>query len=94
MQIADLVQEDRSAIGEFELSFASRYSSRKRALFVPEQFAFENTLRETAGVHRNHRADRAPRHGVKGARDHLFASPRFSSDKHIRIGRTDARDQL
>jgi hypothetical protein len=39
--IANLVQEQRSAIGIFECSFAIRHGVGKRTLDVPKQFAFD-----------------------------------------------------
>ena len=92
--VADLVQEERAAIGRHEMTIAVRHRSRERALLVPEELALEQVgghggavlgqeaLRSTRGLF------------VQGARHELLARARFAVDEDGHVGRRDARDQV
>src|ERR1035441_10263563 len=43
--VADLIQEQRAAVGCFEPAYALRHRSRERASLVPEKLAFEQLSR-------------------------------------------------
>ena len=42
VQIADFIEEDRAAVGQFELASARGDGAGERALLVAEQLAFES----------------------------------------------------
>ncbi len=50
--LADLVQEKSSAVRALEKPLPLRHRARERSSLVPEELAFENTLRERAAIHR------------------------------------------
>jgi len=55
--VADLVQEERAVLGVLEAAAAHLVGAREGALLVPEEFAFEDALREGGAVE----ADERPR---------------------------------
>src|SRR5262249_10913637 len=55
-QVGDLVEEDRAAVGNLELSGARFDGAGKRAAFVSEQLAFGEVGRDGRAVDAHHRA--------------------------------------
>jgi hypothetical protein len=53
--VADLVEEQRAAVGLFEAAAAQRVGAGERALLVAEQLRFEQLLRNRRGVQRDER---------------------------------------
>ena len=53
--VGDLVEKQRSAIGELEAAHAVDLGVGERAADMAEQFALENAFGESARVHRDHR---------------------------------------
>src|SRR6185503_18741342 len=51
--LADLVEEDRSAVAELELAHLHADRARKSALFVPEELALEQLRRKRAAIDRD-----------------------------------------
>src|SRR5208282_4410692 len=58
--VADLVEKNRAAFGDFKFAFLAVLRSGEGAFLVPEEFAFEQRLSQSAAV--NHHQ------GVKSAR--------------------------
>src|SRR5437899_11673668 len=83
--LADLVQEDRPAVGELEAADALRDGAGKGALLVAEQLALEQSRRDRGAVqlHERLRASRAQ--VVDRARDQLLPGPCLAVDQHRRI---------
>src|SRR5690625_5444389 len=54
-QIADLVQENRSAVGRLEKTLFIRRSSRKGAFLMAEQLAFKQVVGQTPTEERHER---------------------------------------
>src|SRR5581483_12074324 len=61
-QLADLVEEERAAVGQLEAADAPRVGPREGALLVPEQLALDERRRERGAVALDERAvpPRAP----------------------------------
>ena len=81
--VANFVQEKRATIGLFEDTFFGPHRSGKRALFVAEQFGFEQALRERAAIHGNKGS------GLVGmlmqcTGNALLADTGFTGDQHRR----------
>ena len=58
--LADLVQQNGAAVGQFEAPAAARHRARERAPFVAEQFALQQRLGKRRAVHL-HELRRPPR---------------------------------
>ena len=58
-ELADLVQEDRAAVGELELPEPARRGAREGALLVAEELALEQRVRNRRAVDRDERPRRA-----------------------------------
>ena len=54
-QVADFVEEDRAAVGQFELAHARLLGVGKSAAFVAEEFAFQQRFRQRRAVHLDER---------------------------------------
>ncbi len=90
--ITDLIEEDRSAICQFESAHAIDAGIRECSLDVAEELALENSLRQGAGIHCNQRAGRTPGESMERLRDHFLTTAMLASDQDVRIGRADTRD--
>ena len=53
--VADLIEENRSAFGDFELAFLAVLRAGERAFFVTEEFALEQCLGQSAAVNDDQR---------------------------------------
>ena len=86
---ADLIEEDRAAIGFGEQTTLLPDRAGERAAFVTEQFGLEQVFRKGAAVDRHEFA--APAGVVmKGPRDQLLACARLARDQHRRRRPGDA----
>src|SRR4051812_820597 len=94
VDVADLVQEQRAAVGELESSFLARLGTRERALFVAEQLGLYQALGQRRAAHLDERLLRAQRPVVDRVRDQLLAGPRLAADQHGGIGAGDLRHLL
>ena len=74
-QLADLVEEDRSAVGRLEQPALLGDGAGERASLVPEQLALEQRLRERRAVQTEERLVGARRLTVHGFGEHLLADP-------------------
>jgi hypothetical protein len=89
-QLADLVQEERAALGERDAAAPAARRARERAAHVAEQLALQQRLGDGAAVHRDERARGARRAAVDEAREHLLAGARLALQQHRRVARRDA----
>src|SRR6185436_7362276 len=87
--ISDFIEEDRAAVGDFEIPFSRRDSAGKRATNMAEEFRFEQFGRKIRGVHGDERLVRAQALVMNRARDQLFAGAALSGDQHGASGRRD-----
>src|SRR5436190_6564639 len=75
---ADLVQEQRSAVGELEPTRAVLVRSGERATHMAEKLALEELLRNRRAVHLHERTVRAIAPGVNCSRHEFFPHARFA----------------
>ena len=92
--VGDLVEKQRTAVGELETADAVRLGVGEGALDVAEQLAFEDPFRQAAGVHGHEPPARPARHGVNGLRNGALAGAVLAGDEDVGFRRSDARDQL
>ncbi len=87
--IGNLIEEKRAAVGQLKTADAVRTGVGEGALYVPEDFAFEGSLRQAAGIHGDERLASAGRGSVQQASDNFFAGAVFAGDEHVSVGRPD-----
>ncbi len=78
---ADLVEEDRAAIGQRELAALAGRRAGERAAHVPEELRLEQGLRNRGAVHLDERHLALRAVIVDRARDHLLAGSGFPRDE-------------
>ena len=85
-QVADLVEEQRAGMGLDELAGVLFGGAGEGALFVAEQDALDEIVRDGAAIDRDERL-RAPLAGaLDGARDQFLADARFAFDQDRDVG--------
>ena len=80
--VADLVQEQRAAIGLLETPATLGGSAGERALFVAEQLGFHQILGDRGHVERDERVPATRAVLVQRLGDALLAGARFAIDQH------------
>src|SRR5580700_7090202 len=90
-QIADLVEEGRATVRQFDQALLSFRSARESALGMPEQLTFEQRSHQGAAVDRYEFA--AWIGGVNGARYYLFAGTALPQQQHRRAGMSEFFDE-
>jgi hypothetical protein len=90
--VADLVEEQGAAVGFLEAARALDVGAGEAALFVAEQFGFDEVARDGAAIDGDAGRGGAAAGGVDGARDHFLAAARRAGDDHGRVGGADLRD--
>ena len=93
-QLADLVEEERAAVGRLEQAGLVVQRAREGALHVAEQLGFEQHLRNRRAVHDHERPVVTLAARVDRARDHLLAGSALAADQHVRLAVGHLRDQL
>ena len=91
--VADLVHEQRAAVGLFELAPSLLDGRGEGAAFVAEEFAFDQFRGDRRAVDLDERSRGAVAFGVQPAGDKLFAGAVFARDQHARFARRDLVDQ-
>ena len=76
LHLADLVEEQRAAVGELEDAACGVVGAGERALLVAEQLALEQRLGDRRAVDRDERERRARAELVDRLRDQLLAGAR------------------
>ena len=92
--LADLVEEQRAAVGELELARLHPVRAGERAALVAEELALEQGRRQGRAVDLDAGARAADRGVVDGARDELLAHSRFAPDENGDVGVGDLLDHL
>ena len=80
--VADLVEEQRAALGLLEATAARGLRAGERAALVTEQLGLEQVLRNRRRVDRDERPRRAGAVPVQRTGDQLLARTRFAGDQH------------
>src|SRR5262245_45661445 len=92
---ADLVQEDRTVVSDFEQAFFGRDGAGERALCMAEEFRFQKLRRDVAAIDRDELSRLGARAGeMDSFRDHLFARARLAGDQDRRTRGRDLLDQV
>ena len=92
--LADLVEEERAAVGHFELALLLRERAGEGAALVAEQLRLQQRLRQRRAVDGDEGSLAARAVLVQGARGQLLARARLAAHEHRGVGRRDARDEL
>ncbi len=86
--LADFVEQQRAAFGQFEAADAALERAGECALFVTEDFAFDQRFRNRGAIDGDERLRLARAERVNGARDQFFSGAAFSRDQYrCRAGR-------
>ena len=91
--VADLVEEQRAALGLLEASAALGSSAGEGAALVAEEFGFEQVLRDRRGVDGDEGTGGARTVAVQRARDEFLAGARLAGDQHGRVRLREAADR-
>ena len=83
--VADLVEEQRAAVGLLEAADALAIGAGEGALLVTEQLGFEQVLLQRRAVHLDEVARRPQRVVMDRAGDQLLAGAGFAANQHGRI---------
>ena len=92
--VADLVQEQRAALGQFEGAAAVAMGPGEGAAHVPEQLALDELGRNRAAIHHLERSARAFAQLVNRARRELLARARLADEHDRKVGARDRRQIL
>ena len=92
--VADLVEEERAAVGDLEQARLILHRAGERAADVTEQRALEQVVVERGAVLHDERLLRARPVIVDRARDQLLAGAALAVDEHGRLALDDLREQL
>ncbi len=90
--VADLVEEQRAAVGLLEAPAPERIRAGEGAALVAEELRLEQVLGDRRGVERDERARGARAVPVQGARHQLLAGAGFAGDQHRHRGTRQAAD--
>ena len=89
-ELADLVEEDRAAVGQLELAQPARGRAREGAPLVAEELALEQRLGNRGAVDRDEGAVAPGRERVDRAREELLARAALALEQDGGVGRGDA----
>ena len=92
-QIADFIQQQRSAVGSLDSPHLALMGPGEGALLVAEQLRLDEVLRNAATVDGNERLIRAAREIMQCARNHFLAGTAFAANHHRRVRGSKACDQ-
>jgi hypothetical protein len=92
-QVADLVEEQRAALGGLEEALAVFRRTGEGALAVAEELGLQQVLRDGAAVDGDEGLRGARRDLVDGARHQFLAGARFAVQQHRRHAARDLADQ-
>src|SRR5206468_9847000 len=87
--LADLVEEQRAAVGHLEAADLLGDGAGEGAPLVPEELALEQTRRNGGAVELHERAVAAVASVVDAPREQLLPRARFAEKQYRRIGRRD-----
>ena len=92
-QLADFVEKDRAAVGNFKQADAVLIGAGERTLAVAEQLAFDERFRQRAAIDRDKRLAGARALVVNGAGDQFLAGAGLAQDEHGRLRGRNFGDQ-
>ena len=84
--VADLVEQERAAVGGLEQPLVRLHRPRERAAGVTEQLGLEKLRRDRPAVDRDERLVPARARAMNRAREELLAGARFAVDQDARVG--------
>ena len=84
-QVADLVEEDRRAIGQLEASDLPRERAGEGAFLAAEQLALDQGRGNRRAVHAHHRRRRRRARFVKVRGEELLAGAGLAEEQHRRV---------
>ena len=93
-QLADFVEEQRAAVGDFEQADAMFVGAGEAAFAMAEQFAFDQAFGQCAAVDGHERLFGAVALIVHAAGDQFLAGAGFAGDQHGGFGRGHFGDEL
>src|SRR5271157_2977530 len=93
VKLADLVEEERAAIGDFEKPLAIGIGAGEGPLAMAEELALDQVLGQRAAVDGDERAAGAVALLVEAARDQFLAGPGLAQDHNGGLGGRDRIDQ-
>ena len=85
IEVSDLVQKQRPAMGDFKQTRLGRIGAAEGSLLVAEQLAFEKIFRQRRAVDVDPGARASRRIVMNGARHHFLAGAAFSGDQRGRV---------
>src|SRR5208282_2662024 len=88
-KLANLVEEQRAAVGDLELAGPRRDRAREGALHVAEELTLDEVLGDGAAVDDDERPGGAVRAPVDLAGDELLAGAGLAGDEHRDVGGRD-----
>src|SRR5262249_46483899 len=92
--VADLVEEERPAVGQLETPGPVAYGPREGALHVSEKLALQERRRQGRAVDAHERLAGPRARLVEGAGEQLLARARLAAQEHGRGAGGDLADQL
>jgi hypothetical protein len=92
--LADLIEQERPAMGFLEQALLVRGRARERALDVAEELRLEERLGERRAVDGDEGPARALARVVDGLGDQLLARSRLTVDEHRRIRGRHTPDEI
>ncbi|MNE33714.1 hypothetical protein D3C80_1274010 [compost metagenome] len=84
-QLADFIEKQRAAIGQFELATAVVHRPGEGAANMAEQLAFHQGVGQRGAVEADDRFVGAGRGGMDGLGHQLLADPGFAGDQHGQV---------
>ena len=90
--VADLIQEQRAAIGVFDLAGRGLHGAGKCALLVAEEFGFQQLLRNGRAVDGDESLVASRAQGVQCARQQFLAGAALAQDQHCDVRGGDLLD--
>ena len=94
VDVADLVEQQRPAVGELEAALLALVGAGKRALFVAEELRLDQRFWQRAATDLDERLPRPERVVVDRLRDELLAGARLAADEDGRVGARHLHDLL
>ncbi len=93
VQLADLVEEERAAVGDLEEALPVHVGAGEGPLAMSEQLALDEVLGQGPAVHRDEGTVGSAALVVQVPRDQFLAGAGLAQDHHGRVGRGDRLDQ-
>jgi hypothetical protein len=89
VDVADLIEEERSTLGHLEAAFLPGVGAGERALLVAEQLRLDERIGQRRAAHFHEWLLRPQRVVVNGVRDEFLAGARLAANQHGGVGLRD-----